>query len=143
MEALALAWKGSGLRIETDTDSGFFVDAKNVPALPWQENLLQTALQSGVINAESVMKSDIVNYLWRHNDRGSRKEVFKLFATLLMVKQMRDQTMYLNFSGEAQYRPDKIRIISEDPALVDQVQKKDFSTILAAISPAPVQYRTE
>lgn len=142
-EALALAWKWSGLRIESGLGNGIFVDAKNVPALPWQENLLQTALQSAIISAESVTKEDVVQYLWKHNDPASRKEVFKLFSTLLMVKQMRDQTLFLNFSGEVQYRPDKIRIISEDSDLVDMIQKKDFSTILAAISPSPLEYRTE
>ncbi|MCB9807273.1 hypothetical protein H6768_05345 [Candidatus Peribacteria bacterium] len=44
-EALALAWKGSGMDIENHEDEdGTFYDANGKIAEKWQENLLQTAL---------------------------------------------------------------------------------------------------
>ena len=53
---------------------------------------METARVSGIITPASETNGKEIQYLWKHNDPASRKEVFALFNTLLMVKKMRDQT---------------------------------------------------
>lgn len=143
-EALALAWKGSGMSIEShDDEDGTFYDSSDKPAEKWQENLLQTALESGVITITQDASSGILKLLWKHNDAATRKEVFAIMATLQTIKKASEQTLYLNFSGEVQYKPTKTQIIASDKTMVDNIQKKNFSAVADALSPAPTQYRTE
>lgn len=143
-EALALAWKGSGMSIENhDDEDGTFYDSNDKPAEKWQENLLQTALESGVISVEQDASTGVLKLLWKHNDVATRKQVFAIIATLQTIKKASEQTMYLNFSGEVQYKPNKTQIISSDAELVKNIQEKNFSAVVSALSPAPTQYRTE
>jgi hypothetical protein len=143
-EALALAWKGSGMSIEShDDEDGTFYDSSDKPAEKWQENLLQTALESGVITVEQDASTGILKLLWKHNDVATRKQVFAIIATLQTIKKASEQTMYLNFSGEVQYKPTKTQVISSDATLIKNIQEKDFSAVVAALTPAPTQYRTE
>ena len=143
-EALALAWKGSGLSIENhDDEDGTFYDSSDKPAEKWQENLLQTALEAGVITIDQDASSGVLKLLWKHNDAATRKQVFAIIATLQTIKKASEQTMYLNFSGEVQYKPTKTQVISSDAELIKNIQEKNFSAVITALSPAPTQYRTE
>ncbi len=137
-EALALAWKATGLKIETAPNDGkVFYDEKNVAAEVWQNNLLRSALASSIINPETTGDK----LLWKHNTAITRKEAFLLISRLLTVKTAINQTLYLNFSGEVQYIPDKA--ISLNTNLSGKLGEKDFESVLATLSPAPIQYRTE
>lgn len=126
-EALALAWKGSGMDIEAHEDEdGTFYTADGKAAEKWQENLLQTALEAGVITATRNTSGGFVKLLWDHNNPAKRKEVFALISTLQTLKNVGNQTLYLNFSGEVSYRPKKTRILSADTELVEQLKQKNF-----------------
>lgn len=143
-EALAIAWKGSGMSIDTHEDEdGTFYDSSDKPSEAWQENLLQTAFEAGVITPTRDTSSGILKLRWKHNDAAKRKEVFAIFATLLTIKKASDQTLYLNFSGEVQYKPTKTQILSTDRTMIDNLETKNFTDVVAALSPAVVQYRTE
>lgn len=143
-EALALAWKGSGMDIEVhDDEDGTFYDASGKAAEKWQENLLQTALEAGVITATQDASGGFVKLLWNHNSPATRKEVFAIIATLQTLKNASSQTLYLNFSGEVQYKPTKTQIISSDSAMIVNLETKNFSAVVDALSPKPTQYRTE
>ncbi len=143
-EALAIAWKGSGMSIDTHEDEdGTFYDSSDKPSEAWQENLLQTAFEAGVITPTRDTSSGILKLRWKHNDAATRKEVFAIFATLLTIKKASDQTLYLNFSGEVQYKPTKTQILSTDRTMIDNLETKNFTDVVAALSPAVVQYRTE
>lgn len=143
-EALALAWKGSEMSIDNHEDEdGTFYDSSDKPSEKWQENLLQTAFEAGVITPTQDASSGILKLRWKHNDAATRKEVFAIFATLLTIKKASEQTLYLNFSGEVQYKPTKTQILSTDKTMIDNLQTKNFTDVVAALSPAVAQYRTE
>lgn len=143
-EALALAWKGSGMTIEShDDEDGTFYDANGKMAEKWQENLLQTAFTAGVITVDQDTSSGFIKLLWKHNSPATRKEVFAIMATLQTLKNVSAQTLYLNFSGEVQYIPAKTQVLSTDAAMVDNLQKRNFDAVLNLLSPTPTQYRTE
>ncbi len=143
-EALALAWKWSGMDIEVHEDEdGTFYDASGKTAEKWQENLLQTALEAGVITATRDASGGFVKLLWNHNSPATRKEVFAIIATLQVLKNVGNQTLYLNFSGEVQYKPNKTQVLSSDSTMVANLESKNFWAVVAALSPVPAQYRTE
>ena len=126
-EALALAWKGSGMDIAEHADEdGTFYDASNKIAEKWQENLLQTALEAGVITATRDASGGFVKLLWNHNSPATRKEVFAIIATLQVLKNAGNQTLYLNFSGEVQYKPTKTQVLSTDAAMIANLESKNF-----------------
>lgn len=53
------------------------------------------------------------------------------------------QTLYLNFSGEAQFVPKKIHIISDDPKKISDIKAKKYDEVIQALSPVPHDFRTE
>lgn len=109
-----------------DDEDGTFYDASGKAAEKWQENLLQTALNAGVITATQDASGGFVKLLWNHNNPATRKEVFAIMATLQTLKNAGNQTLYLNFSGEVQYRPTKTQILPSDAALVANLESKNF-----------------
>lgn len=126
-----------------DDEDGTFYDSSGKPAEKWQENLLQTALEAGVITATRDASGGFVKLLWNHNNAATRKEVFAIMATLQTLKNASSQTLYLNFSGEVQYKPNKTQIISSDSTMINNLETKNFSAVIDALSPKPTQYRTE
>jgi len=132
------------MKIENHEDEdGTFYDSKGKIAEKWQENLLQTALNAGVITVDQDSSGGFIKLLWKHNSPATRKEVFAIIATLQSLKNVSAQTLYLNFSGEVQYVPKKTQVLSTDPAMVKNLQEKNFTAVLSMLSPAPSQYRTE
>jgi hypothetical protein len=143
-EALALAWKWSGMDIKVyEYKDEKFYDASGKFAEKWQENLLQTALEAGVITATRDASGGFVKLLWNHNSPATRKEVFAIIATLQVLKNVGNQTPYLNFSGEVQYKPNKTQVLSSDATIVANLENKNFWAVVATLSPVPAQYRTE
>lgn len=130
--------------IETNENKiGTFYDSKGKIAETWQENLLQTALTAGVITVTRDASAGFLKLLWNHNTAATRKEVFAIMATLQTLKNVANQTLYLNFSGEVQYKPTKTQVLSTDPLLVTHLENKNFDAVVAALSPTPSQFRTE
>lgn len=113
------------IEVHEDED-GTFYDAGGKTAEKWQENLLQTALNAGVITATQDASGGFVKLLWNHNNPATRKEVFAIMATLQTLKNVGNQTLYLNFSGEVQYKPTKTQILTSDAALVANLESKNF-----------------
>lgn len=143
-EALALAWKWSGMDIEThENESGAFYDGNGKIAEKWQENLLQTALSAWVITVNRDASSGFLKLLWNHNSPATRKEVFAIMATLQTLKNAGSQTLYLNFSGEVQYKPTNIQVLNTDSTMIANLESKNFNAVINALSPIPTQYRTE
>lgn len=128
---------------EHPASEGSFFGSDGKPAEKWQENLLQTALASGVITPSRDTSSGVLKLLWKHNDPATRKEVFAIMETLQTIKKASEQTLYLNFSGEVQYKPTRMQIIESDEEMIQNLQSKNFPAVVAALSPTPVQYRTE
>lgn len=126
-----------------ENKAGTFYGSNGKVAEVWQENLLQTALAAGVITASQDSSSGFLKLLWNHNSSATRKEVFAIMATLQTLKNVGSQTLYLNFSGEVQYKPTKTQVLSTDATLVTQLENKNFGAVVAALSPTPSQYRTE
>jgi hypothetical protein len=81
-----------------EDEDGTFYDSKNTAAEKWQENLLQTALEAGVITATQDASGGFLKLLWNHNSPATRKEVFAIMATLQTLRSVNSQTLYLNFS---------------------------------------------
>lgn len=142
VEALALLWKWLNWSIDTNhQENTLFYDTKGKSAEKWQENLLQSARKSGIILTNEKAVSD--KYLWKHNDSITRKEVFALLETLRTMDTAIKQTLYLNFSGEAQFVPKKIHIISDDPKKISDIKAKKYDEVIQALSPVPHDFRTE
>lgn len=120
-----------------------FYDAAGNPAAEWQENLLQSALNAGIITVTQGGTSTDAQLLWKHNDLARRKEVFAVIDTLLSLKNAGDQIPYLTFSGEVQYTPGVTKIISTDATLIKNLQDKNFDQAVLSLSPAPIDYRSE
>ena len=59
------------------------------------------------------------------------------------MKKVGEQTLFLNFSGEVQYKPNKTQILTNDPTLIKNLLEKNFSAVVEKLNPAPVEYRTE
>ena len=144
VEALALLWKSAGMITDTaSSDEGTFYDTAGNPANTWQENLLQSARIAGIISPTETGTGATKKLLWCHNDSATRKEVFAMISVLQTLKQANDQMPYLVFSGEVQYKPGTTHIMSTDPTLITNLQNKDFDKAVAAMTPVPVEYRTE
>lgn len=139
-EALAMIWKGAGLDINVSTEGdGTFYDASDTAAVEWQENLLQSARAAGIITP--TVSAD--KLLWKHNTPATRKEVFSIISTLLSLKNAGKEIPYLTFSGEVQYTPAKIKIVTSDSVLVKEAQNKNFDNIISLLKPEPLQTRIE
>lgn len=132
------------MNIEAHEDEdGTFYTADGKAAEKWQENLLQTALDAGIITARQDISGGFLKLLWNHNDPATRQEVFAIMATLLTLKNTSAQTLYLNFSGEGLSQPTKTHIISTDSTMIANLENKNFSAVIDALSPRPTHYRTE
>lgn len=142
-EALAIVWKAADMDITAGTGDVTFFDAAGQPAAEWQENLLHSALDAGVITVAQSGTSAAPQLLWKHNNLASRKEVFAIISTLLSLKNAGDQVPYLTFSGEAQYTPGVTKIISTDLSMIKNLQDKNFDQAVMALNPTPIDYRSE
>ncbi len=142
-EALAIIWKAANMDIVSGSHDATFYDTNGQPAADWQENLLHSALDAGVITVTQSGTSSAPQLLWKHNNLATRKEVFAIISTLLSLKNAGDQVPYLTFSGEVQYTPGATKIISTDLSLIKNLQDKNFDQVAASLNPAPIDYRSE